>query len=468
MKKLFTLFMVLCFTSVSVFAQTGVTQTEGKLNQLNTMMKDPSMQLKASSSEMTEIARNGQENNDTEEESSCAGENEQDTQECLQVEHELNSFFDTFSNTLAKGNESEMQKMAEELGDLVRESQWLTGKGISKGDLEEKQRILTMFFGFAQIILNYVGYGDVGKNILSEDNKNKVDKMVAYFQKQINSNASGYSTEELLVKVQNNAFVLLFIPPTKLEEMMQRFPELRFLMMDMMFFFKWRADLRAQDDAYERNVNDIAAEFRRATRINSFVTWWILTGIARLKIREEIEGDDSAWQNYTDEILRRQIYDSYAATAKYYGRLWNSVQRYAATKRDYGEKKKERAIDGRLKPINSDFIPESIKRTVKKDYEKLSKKEVVESLKRIRYNYIKTHVESDEIWYKWYAEHKTGEAKNVDTDDAERQLNQEFKQKIDSVEATQKTEPVQKNDSISNTQGDFFEAIEQTEKILGM
>jgi len=447
MKKIFTLFVVLCFTCTSVFARTTTKKTK-QSNQtveasLNNFIKDPTLK-NATGQEREEIEEESSQLNDeetAEEASSCSlTTDEQGKQDCLRLEKELDVFF----QNVAQGLENATTQQVDAVEEMVRKSLWMTGKGFSAGDVQQRQRAITIAFGLLQIVLNWAGHGEWLSDRVKENAENEVDKMVAYFQRKIAENAPGFSNEELYVKIQHDAFVVLFIPPAKLEIMMQEYPEISYLLSDMLYFFKWRTLLGQKDDKYNSNVNDINAEFRNATHMNSFLAWWMLASIADLKIEQELTGKDDRWEDPADEKNNRRIYDSNAAIAKYYGRIWNGIQGYAVARGIF---------DKKMMPIRGAYnkiVKNRVTRAIDKDYKDLSDEKVALSFKRIRANYIKAHETAS-----WHTESAHHEAQQV-----AKSLKKGLRQSTDSIGGKGLQQGAyQKNDSTAS--GDVLGTIEQ-------
>jgi hypothetical protein len=93
-----------------------------------------------------------------------------------------------------------------------------------------------------------------------------------------------------------------------------------------------------------------------------------------------------------------------ARDARYFGRVWNCMQRYAAKKR-HMEKllpgQEAKGVGTVLTPVRGFKL--SVKRSVYKALAPLSDKEVYDSLKAVRYQYVTMRARSEIIWRNFVA-----------------------------------------------------------------
>jgi len=283
----------------------------------------------------------------------------------------------------------------------VQESDWLTGLMISQGDWRLVRKIFDQLVGITDEVLHIMGMDTI---------KDEIDKAVLDMQegnaKELLQNASEVTTNIIeasasqesaidthYVKVQHNAFRLLVMNSGDFRKLIAKYPETTFLLDDLYTFFKWRHDLREIDKSYSLNENEFASTFWSATRTNSFFGWWELAIWAKKETRNAAAQNlsvpntrDQDKENHSMRILKHR-----ARNARYFGRKWNGLQRYAVN---------HKMLPKELYPKRGAGLG-SIKRSINRDLQGKTQEEVLFQLDTIRNTYVETRQETEQAWQEW-------------------------------------------------------------------
>lgn len=301
----------------------------------------------------------------------------------------------------ATGKLNAWEKKRAELYRYVQGSNWHTWKNISDGDRRFVETLKTICFGLIKETAAACGYDRIidrleQKAINEYENNQEVQNAVQAVLSDISDAANNekHTADAMYVQVQHNAFILLLMNYVDYKKLVAQYPEVDFLFDDLYTFFKWRADLRTYDPAYKLNENNINVAFRHAVSTNSFFGWWELTNIAKMEMRNAVESGSHRLntQTISDERDGMKSFEAYAKRARYFGRLWNGMQRYAVQKKILPKVRNPKRGAGRV----------SIREAIKDSFAPLTNEQVLSTLTDIRHHYITERTRAEKVWQKWY------------------------------------------------------------------
>lgn len=333
---------------------------------------------------------------------------------------DLESYFDDNEEVSARGVILSFNTKQQELAAYIRNSDWRTKKGLSKSDRAFVISLIELG-KFALMWTDIVGLDGVLDSLesaVNDKDDNQYAAAKAAFTETFNMleamDGEDLSVDKLYAKIQHNAFYLVIIDGESFKKVSAKYPEVAYLFDDLYTFFRWRYEMRARVPGYELNEDNINVIFRTATYINSFLGWWELANVAKTEMALAVAHQDDAsslipFTTRSREEERnntRAIFQPRARSARYYGRVWNNMQDYAAQKRHManisGQEEIERGIDSVVKPVRG--RKPSVRRSVFKALEPLSDKEVYQALTDMRKHYVEVRVRSERVWQQYMQE----------------------------------------------------------------
>ena len=330
-------------------------------------------------------------------------------------QEDLETYFSEYEQVSSLGQMSDISRRQQELAFYIRNSDWHTWKSLSKSDRQFQQDlinvakfVLSLFnvFGLDAAMDAWEAYEmdhmdesqSAEKTILSVGN----DILEASVESEV------HAVDALYAKIQHNAFYVLLLDEVDFKKVVKKYPEVHFLLDDLYTYFRWRYELRIREPKYNLTEDDINVKFRTATYINSFLGWWELANVAKSEIAAAVSDttDETAMRPFTlksyEEEKRAisQLYKAPARRARYFGRMWNNIQDYAAQKRKMQDISDEEAaalgVESVAKPVRGRKL--GVRREVIKALEPLSDKEVYETLLGVRTSYIAMRMRAEQAW----------------------------------------------------------------------
>ena len=340
---------------------------------------------------------------------------QQENRKKPEPQEDLETYFADNELLSALGTSDDFDKHQDELAFYILNSDWRTHKGMSQGD----KAITLGLVKLAQAFLGWMNLGvldTIESSIIDKTNNqtgglaNESSAIAASVFESASS--ENHDVDQLYVKIQNNAFNVVLLSRVDFEKMIKKYPEVAFLFEDLYTFFRWRYEMRSRDEKYRLNENNIYHVMNSATRINSFLGWWELANVAKWFMANTIaeENPDDGLFPFTMKTFEEERnnlkvdYRPSARDARYFGRVWNCMQRYAAKNRHMETllpDQEAKGVGTVLSPIRG-FKP-SVRRSVYKALDPLSDKEVFDSLKAVRYQYVTMRARSEIIWRNFVA-----------------------------------------------------------------
>ena len=335
---------------------------------------------------------------------------------------DLKTYFDNNEQLSATGILSDFDRKQQELAAYIRNSNWRTKKGLSKSDrafvsgLVEMGKFALMWtaaIGFDGLLdameSNYESDNDWNASLsVGEDSvASLTDMLEAVCDEDL-------SVDKLYAKIQHNAFYLVIIDGESFKQVASKYPEVAYLFEDLYTFFRWRYELRSRVSGYGLNEDNINVTFRAATSINSFIGWWELANVAKSEMALAVANPDdytalipfSVRSGMEERTNIRELYKPRARRARYYGRVWNNIQDYAAKKRHMEkiseQEKSERGINSVAKPVRG--RRPSVRKAVFNTLAPLSDREVYQTLTDMRQHYVEVRVRSERVWQQYMQE----------------------------------------------------------------
>jgi len=287
-----------------------------------------------------------------------------------------------------------------ELDKYVRESYWITGKLISEGD---KQLAIALRLS-----------------------KRWTNRLAEWFL-DLDTIHKTHNLNVLYVKIQRNAFNLLYITRDDYFKLIQEYPEVGYLFEDLYTFFKWRAHLRKsyighEHNEYQYNEYLFFKTFMKPIQRNSFETWWELAEkIAKQEMKEVLNNTQNmetaandkniclSSKNARQERAAMNQYIPNANNALQSARRWNAIQRFYALL--HGG-----ALPCNLHPqygIGTPQMRKEIKNQLKNKSKNQKKEEIEQIFMDFRSKYIESRMPKDLEWKKFYEDKNLGDYRCV-------------------------------------------------------
>lgn len=338
---------------------------------------------------------------------------QQDKRKKPEPQEDLETYFLDNELLSSFGDTDAFDKRQDELAFYILNSDWRTYKGLSQGD----KAVILGLVKLAQAFLGWMNLGvldNIEASIMDKTNNQgglsgeSLSAAANIFE------SAGHEThdiDELYIKIQNNAFHVVLLNRVDFEKMVKKYPEVAFLFEDLYTFFRWRYEMRSRDEKYRLNENNIYHVMNSATRINSFLGWWELANVAKWFMANTITENKPeeglypfTMKTYEEEKNNLKVdYRPSARDARYFGRVWNCMQRYAAINRHMEKLDDAQGANNGLGTVLSPKrgFKLSVKRAVYKSLAPLSDQEVYDSLKNVRYQYVAMRARSEVIWRKF-------------------------------------------------------------------
>lgn len=343
--------------------------------------------------------------------------------------HDMEEHIKTKNASVSEGNDEralwEIKRY--ELEQWVRESYWITWKLMSRGDSAMAVELTTVGFKIPKLIALAFGLGGILDAV--------EDRMEEWFHQgswgELDSIRREARLNVLYVRIQRNAFNLIYADKDAYFELIKEYPEVEYLFNDLYTFFKWRSHLHEfykdqEKNPYQYNDYLLYKVFKKATQRNSFEGWWELANVAKKEMRAAmaenkncLTSSKSAKKEATD--INRYVYD--ASNALEAGRKWNGIQRYAVRKHAL-----PRSLYPRLGAGTIQMRKEIRAKLEGKTIEGLQKE-----FTDYRLVYLKGRIKAEEEWNKFYAENDLGSRHCVSSSEEEEAIAEELEKLTDPI-----------------------------------
>ena len=334
-------------------------------------------------------------------------------------EVDLKDYFDDYGHISEFNTPDEFSFKQQELFYYIRNSDWRTWKHLSQRDRKFTQDLINI----AKFFLSLVDIAGLDKAMDSleayemdrMDDSHDAEKQILDAANDILEASSGevHAVDSLYTKIQHNAFYVVLLNKVDYDKVVKKYPEVKFLLDDLYTYFRWRYELRSRDQKYKLNEDNINVMFRTATYINSFLGWWELANVAKGEMVQAVRTEDDSslrpftLKTYSEERNNlKQTFASPAGRARYFGRVWNNIQDYAAKERKMAgiseEEAAARGVGSVPKPVRGRKA--GVRREVYKALQDLSDKDVYATLLSVRKAYVDMRIASEEVWKKFVKE----------------------------------------------------------------
>lgn len=295
----------------------------------------------------------------------------------------------------------------------VARSNFRTGKGLSEGD----HAVVLGFIKLAQAALSY--FNIPALDLLEGNILDKVDSKQGLAKESMAvannileaAKSENHAVDYLYKQIQHNAFFVLVLNKTDYKKVLIKYPEVGFLFEDLYTFFSWRYEMCKREPDYCSNEDQIHNVMSNAIHINSFLGWWEIANEAKEEMAESVRDTEETgldpFTPYTAAVESknmRNIYLPHRNNARYFGRIWNNMQKYAGKERGMQNMTKEEAEAKGLGtvpvPVRG-FLP-SVRRFVYDSLKNLTDQEVYQSLLSIRKEYVTMRARSEKEWKNKY------------------------------------------------------------------
>ncbi len=338
----------------------------------------------------------------------------------IEPKEDLEAYFDDNELVSATGMLSEFNRKQQELAFYIKNSDWRTWKNLSKRD----RAFITNLISMGKLALAWAdlaGLDGVMDSFESwandrDDNQYSSAKEAFSVANDIVEAIYGedHIVDDIYTRIQHNAFFVVLINAEDFKRVATKYPEVAYLFDDLYTYFRWRYELRVRDSDYALNEDNINVVFRTATRINSFLGWWELANVAKseMALAASNPDDNTALVPFTSRNREeeryniRGIYGSRARSARYFGRVWNNMQDYAAKERKMmdisADEEAERGIDSVPSPVRGRKC--SVRKEVFNSLESLSDQEVYQAFTDMRNHYVDVRIRSERVWQQYMQE----------------------------------------------------------------
>lgn len=327
----------------------------------------------------------------------------------MQMHGQNNRIFDDTNADAWEAKRQELEK-------YIWGSYWITWKLLSEGDAEFAVALTSVGFKLPKLVALVFGLGGVVDKI--------EDAMKDAYHDTTEGSTDPISKEHrlnvLYVKIQRNAFNLLFITRDDYFKLIQEYPEVGYLFEDLYTFFKWRAHLREfyvgyKYNEYKYNEYMLYKIFKKALNRNSFEAWWELANIAKQEMKTALNNTQNmetavnekniclSSKNARQEKENMKQYIFNANNALEAGREWNGIQRYAVLKH---------ALPCNLYPKRGAGTVQ-MKAYIKDSMRHLTKEEMKQTFMDFRSAYIKGRKTEEPKWQQFYKENQLDSYKCV-------------------------------------------------------
>lgn len=321
------------------------------------------------------------------------------------LQEDLEAYFTNNELLSSFGDMSAFDQRQEELAFYILNSDWYTGKGLSQGD----KALIIGLVKLAQAFLGWLNLGmlDSAEASLMDKTNNQGDAVDPISNILESAAGENHDVDKLYIKIQNNAFHVVLLNQVDFEKVVRKYPEVGFLFDDLYTFFRWRYEMRIRNEKYRLNENNIYHIMHSSTRINSFFGWWELANVAKWFMANTIKENNVSkglypftMKTYEEEKNNLKVdYKASARDARYFGRVWNTMQHYAAKKRHMDkltDAQRQQGIGIVLSPKR--WFKFSVRRAVYKSLKGLSDKEVYDELVSVRKQYVVMRARSEKKW----------------------------------------------------------------------
>ncbi len=396
MKKFFLIAFIVCFMTIfnnPVFAQEIQNQLSRYVtSQLNNSDKE----------DINDLSIEEDTSNQSYEELKSALQRIIDSKsyENPEIAKDLSGYITESAKFSSTGKLDSWEQKRSELFKYVQDSNWRTGKNISKADKAFSDTLKEIAYGLIKDTARVIGWDRLfdlleQESINKYENNESVQVAIATVESNISDaiHSGEHTINELYIDIQHNAFTLLGLNHVDFNKVSAQYPEVKFLFEDMYTFFKWRYDLRNANTSYQLNENNIDVKFHLASVTNSFFAFWELANIAKSEMRNAADKEENNLNtlSVTAERDNMKYFEMYARQALYFGRIWNGMQRYA---------------------VNRGILPENlnpergagknyIKENIKESFDKLNNDQVSSTLDDIRNYYDQARTISEKYWKDW-------------------------------------------------------------------
>ena len=332
----------------------------------------------------------------------------------------LEAYFDNNEAVSASGVLPDFNRRQQELAAYIKNSDWRTWKKLSKRD----NAFVTSLVNMAKFVLAWTelagfdGLLDAIESAANDRQDGQYESVKAAFDVTYDIfeslNGERHLVDELYTEVQHNAFYLVLMEQEDFNRLSAKYPEVAFLFGDMYTYFRWRYEMRVRDPDYAMNEDNINTVFRTATYINSFLGWWELSNVVKSEMALAVSNPDDStslipFTSRSREEERNNIkgiFGARARSARYFGRVWNNMQDYAAKERNMRdlspEEQEARGVVSVPRPVRG--RNPTVRRTVYKALEPLSDQEINQALAEVRSHYIAVRTRSEQQWQNFVKE----------------------------------------------------------------
>ena len=340
-------------------------------------------------------------------------QNQQQQVKKPEPQEDLETYFLDNEILSALGEITTFDQRQKYLACYIARSNFRTGKGLSEGD----HAVVLGFIKLAQAILSW--FNIPALDLLEGNILDKVDSKQGLAKESMAvannileaSKSENHAVDYLYKQIQHNAFFILLLNQTDFKKVLVKYPEVGFLFEDLYTFFSWRYEMCKRDDKYCSNEDQIHNEMSNAIHINSFLGWWEIANEAKEEMAESVQDTEETgldpFTPYTAALESRNmvaIYRPHRNNARYFGRIWNNMQKYAGKERGMQNMTKEEAEAKGLGtvpvPVRG-FLP-SVRRFVYDSLKNLTDQEVYQSLLSIRKEYVTMRARSEKVWKNKY------------------------------------------------------------------
>ena len=342
-------------------------------------------------------------------------------QKQVEPKEDLTAYFDDNERISATGLLSEFERKQQELAAYIKNCDWRTKKNLSKRDRAFVSSLINLG-KLALMWADLAGLDGIMDSLESwahdkDDNRYASAKEAFSVANDIFEAVNGedHAIDNLYVKIQHNAFFVVLINAQDFKKVATKYPEVAYLFDDLYTYFRWRYEMRVRDSDYALNEDNINVVFRTATYINSFLGWWELANVVKseMALAATHPGDNTSLIPFTSRNREEErnnikgIFGARARSARYFGRVWNNMQDYAAKERNMmgipDEEQTERGIDSVPSPVRGRKM--SVRRNVFNALEPLSDQEVYQAFADMRTHYVDVRMRSERIWQQYMREH---------------------------------------------------------------